>query len=95
MEAEQPGFIVVQSSDTSRYFAVNLSPEESNLLATSVGTVNDLIINPETSPVQSREVRTAQMVAELEQPQRLWWWILCLVIVLLLAEAKIANRTYR
>ncbi|MBT8148162.1 MAG: VWA domain-containing protein [Gammaproteobacteria bacterium] len=95
LEAAQPGFIEVQSADDSRYFAVNLPPEESNLLATSVGIVNDLIINPETSPVQSREVRTAQMVAELEQPQRVWWWIMCLVIVLLLAEAKIANRTYR
>jgi len=95
LEAEQPGFIEVQSADTTRYFAVNLATEESNLLATSVGTVNDLIINPETSPVQSREVRTAQMAAELEQPQRVWWWIMCLVIVLLLAESRIANRTYR
>lgn len=95
LEAEQPGFIEVQSDDSRQYFAVNLPTEESNLLATSVGTVNDMIINPETSPVQSREVRTAQMVAELEQPQRVWWWILCLVIVLLLAEAKIANKTYR
>jgi hypothetical protein len=85
----------VDLDGTTGYFAVNLAPEESNLLATSVGTVNDLIINPETSPIQSREVRTAQMVAELEQPQRIWWWILCLVIVLMLAEAKIANQTYR
>jgi len=95
LEADQPGFIEVQSADSTRFFAVNLSPEESNLLATSVGTVNDMIINPETSPVQSREVRTAQMAAELEQPQRVWWWIMCLIIVLMLAEAKIANRTYR
>jgi exonuclease VII small subunit len=95
LEANQPGFMAVQSEQGARYFAVNLPTEESNLLATSVGTVNDMIINPETSPVQSREVRTAQMVAELEQPQRVWWWIMCLVIVLMLAEARIANRTYR
>ncbi|MEZ5492585.1 MAG: VWA domain-containing protein [Gammaproteobacteria bacterium] len=95
LEATEPGFVEVDLDGTTGYFAVNLAPEESNLLATSVGTVNDLIINPETSPIQSREVRTAQMVAELEQPQRIWWWILCLVIVLMLAEAKIANQTYR
>ncbi|MCB1670105.1 MAG: BatA domain-containing protein [Pseudomonadales bacterium] len=95
LEADQPGFIEAKLDDSTTYFAVNLAPEESNLLATSVGAVNDQIINPETSPVQSREVRTAQMIAELEQPQRVWWWILALVIVLLLAEAKIANRTYR
>ncbi len=95
LQASEPGFIEVSTDVDTRYVAVNLPREESNLLATSVGTVNDLIINPETSPVQSREVRTAQMIAELEQPQRLWWWIVCLVIVLLLLEAKIANQTYR
>ncbi len=95
IEANQPGFTAVRSGEETRYFAVNLPTEESNLLATSVGTVNDMIINPETSPVQSREVQTAQMAAELEQPQRVWWWIMCLIVVLLIAEAKIANRTYR
>lgn len=93
--ATEPGFIAIEGEESAGFLAVNLAPEESNLQATSVGAVNDLIINPETSPLQSREVRTAQMASELEQPQRLWWWILCLVIALLLAEARIANRTYR
>lgn len=95
LQADSPGFIEAVSNDSTRVFAVNLQAEESNLLATTVAAINDLIINPETSPIQSREVRTAQMAAELEQPQRVWWWILGLVILLLLAEAKIANTTYR
>jgi len=40
-------------------------------------------------------VQTAQLIEELERPQRLWWWILGLVMLLLLMEAVIANRTYR
>jgi len=95
LQADTPGFIEAVGANSSRVFAVNLLPEESNLLATTAATINDLIINPETSPIQSREVRTAQMAAELEQPQRVWWWILGLVILLLLAEARIANTTFR
>ena len=55
----------------------------------------DSIINPDTNPIKSREVQNAQLVEELEQPQRLWWWILSLVMALVLVEALIANRTYR
>ncbi|MBL4820999.1 MAG: BatA domain-containing protein [Gammaproteobacteria bacterium] len=95
LRADSPGFVEAISSNSTQVFAVNILPEESNLLKTSPAAISDLIINPETSPIQSREVRTAQMVAELEQPQRVWWWILCLVMILLLVEAKIANKTYR
>jgi hypothetical protein len=45
--------------------------------------------------MQSRAVQTAQLIEELERPQRLWWWILGLVMLLLLMEVVIANRTYR
>jgi hypothetical protein len=93
--ARMPGFIEAVGTDSTRVFAVNVLAEESNLLKTTPATINDAIINPETSPIQSREVRTAQMAAELEQPQRVWWWILGLVIVLILVEARIANKTYR
>ena len=55
----------------------------------------DSIINPDTNPIKSREVQNEQLAEELEQPQRLWWWILSLVMALVLAEALIANRTYR
>ena len=55
----------------------------------------DSIINPDTNPIKSREVQNTQLAEELEQPQRLWWWILSLVMALVLAEALIANRTYR
>ena len=96
LTAERPGIIETESvSGELMAFAVNALPVESNLTSVAPETINDLIINPETSPVQSREVRTAQIVADLERPQRVWWWILLLVIVLLLTEAKIANQTYR
>ena len=90
-----PGFIRATIDGDAETFAVNVLPEESRLAKTAVSNVYDAVINPDTSPVQSREVRTAQLMAEIEGPQRLWWWILCLVILLLLVEAVVANRTYR
>lgn len=93
--ATEPGIYRVDKDGEQSLYAVNVHAEESSLLRTTVAALHDEIINPDTNPIQSREVRTAQLIAELEQPQRLWWWILALVIVLFLLEAKIANRTYR
>jgi hypothetical protein len=76
-------------------FAINIIPAESNFTRTAVATLYDSIINPDTNPIRSREVQTAQLVEELERPQRLWWWILTLVMLLVITEAVIANRTYR
>jgi hypothetical protein len=45
--------------------------------------------------VQSEQVRTAQLVAEIEGPQRVWWWLMLLVMLMLLAETRVANTTYR
>ena len=61
----------------------------------SPGELHDRIINPETMPAQSREVRAMQLATEREQPQRLWWWIVGFVLLLLLTEGFVANRTYR
>ncbi|MGI9250682.1 MAG: BatA domain-containing protein [Pseudohongiellaceae bacterium] len=72
-----------------------LLPEESNLARMPFSSLYDAVINPDTNPVQTREARTAMLAEELERPQRLWWWILSLTALLLLAEALIANRTYR
>lgn len=89
------GFYRVASGSEVHYYAVNADPQESSLERIAPSTLQDRISNPETRPVQSERVRTAQLIAELEGPQRMWWWILILVIFVLLLETRIANRTYR
>jgi hypothetical protein len=93
--AAMPGLLRATIDGVESRYAVNLLPAESNFIRTAPATLYDMIINADTSPVQSREVRTAQLIEELERPQRIWWWILALVMALLLAETVIANRTYR
>lgn len=93
--AARPGLLSVEIDGEAATYAVNYLPAESNLARVAPATLYDRIINPDTSPVQSRAVQTAQLVEELEQPQRLWWWLMLLVAALLFAEVLIANRTYR
>ncbi len=93
--ATTPGLITAEVDGEVIRYAVNVLPEESNFTRTAVATIYDAIINPDTNPIQSREVQTAQLIEELERPQRLWWWILSLVMLLVIVEAVIANRTYR
>jgi hypothetical protein len=95
IEAAMPGFITADIDGESSRFAINILPEESNFARTPVENLYDSIINLDTNPVRSREVQTAQLIEELERPQRIWWWILSLVMALIIAEAIIANRTYR
>ena len=93
--ATSPGLFTATSGAVSRRYAVNILPEESNFTRVATSTLYDAVVNPDTSPLQSREAQTAQLIEELENPQRLWWWILTLVMVLLLVEVLVANRTYR
>lgn len=93
--ATSPGLFSATSGAVSRRYAVNILPEESNFTRVATSTLYDAVVNPDTSPLQSREAQTAQLIEELENPQRLWWWILTLVMVLLLVEVLVANRTYR
>ena len=93
--ATTPGLITAEVDEEVIRYAVNVLPEESNFARTAVATIYDSVINPDTNPIQSREVQTAQLIEELERPQRLWWWILSLVMLLVIVEAVIANRTYR
>jgi len=93
--ATTPGMINARVDGNPVNFAVNIIPEESNFNRTPVANLYDQIINPDTEPNQSREVRTAQLIEELERPQRVWWWILSLTMLLILTEAFVANRTYR
>lgn len=91
-QARLPGLIEV--SDNVRY-AVNVNAEAALLTSLDVDLLYDSLINPETTPQVSERVRTAQLMVELEQPQRLWWWILLTVVLLLVVEGWVANRTYR
>ena len=93
--ATSPGLFTATSGAVSRRYAVNILPDESNFTRVATSTLYDAVVNPDTSPLQSREAQTAQLIEELENPQRLWWWILTLVMVLLLVEVLVANRTYR
>ena len=95
VEAARPGLIRAEVDGLERNFAVNVAAGESNLERVAVATLTDSIINPETDIVRSREVQMAELVEELERPQRIWWWILLFAMVLLLAELVLANRTYR
>ena len=93
--ATSPGLFTATSGAVSTRYVVNILPEESNFTRVATSTLYDAVVNPDTSPLQSREAQTAQLIEELESPQRLWWWILTLVMVLLLVEVLVANRTYR
>jgi len=91
--AHMPGF--VRAGTEALSFAVNIQPEAASLTRIDVSVLHDRILNPETTPDVAPRIRTAQLLAELEEPQRLWWWILLIVLAMLLLEAWIANRTYR
>ena len=93
--ATSPGLFTATSGAVSSRYVVNILPEESNFTRVATSTLYDAVVNPDTSPLQSRKAQTAQLIEELENPQRLWWWILMLVMVLLLVEVLVANRTYR
>ncbi|MGB1847477.1 MAG: BatA domain-containing protein [Pseudohongiellaceae bacterium] len=93
--ATSPGLFTATSGAVSSRYAVNILPEESNFTRVATSTLYDAVVNPDTSPLQSREAQTAELIEELENPQRLWWWILTLVMMLLLVEVLVANRTYR
>ncbi|MFK7862983.1 MAG: VWA domain-containing protein [Pseudohongiellaceae bacterium] len=95
VSADAPGFIRATVDGESANYAINVLSGESNFARAPVTDLYDRVINSDTNPIQSRQVRTEQLVSELERPQRLWWWILCLVAILVLMEGLIANRTYR
>lgn len=95
VEASEPGIIRAEVDGAEQNFAVNANARESTLARVAVATLTDAIINPDTDVVRSREVQMAELVEELERPQRIWWWILGLVMLLLLTESVLANRTYR
>ncbi len=93
--ATRPGFLQVGDPESGSLYAINSDPGATDFSRVQVSDLHDRFINPETTPMASERVRTAQLIAELEQPQRLWWWVLLLVMLLLPLETLVANRTYR
>lgn len=89
--ARMPGFIPLAQTT----LAINIAAEAASSRRADIDALTDAIINPETTPLVSEQVRTTQLIADIEQPQRLWWWIVLLVMMLLVVEAWVANRTYR
>lgn len=90
--ARLPG--MVEAPDGVRY-AINVMSDAALLTSLDIDLLYDSLINPETTPQVSERIRTAQLMVELERPQRLWWWILLAVVLLLIVEGWVANRTYR
>jgi hypothetical protein len=95
LEAREPGILRAGRGEDQQLLAVNVGAGAGDMQKVPAATLQDRLINPDTSPVQSEQVRTAQLMDEIEQPQRIWWWLLLLVLLLLLLEARVANRTYR
>lgn len=95
VQASAPGFITAQVDGVEQVFSSNVATVESDFTRVPVASLYDRLVNPDTQPAQSRAVQTAQLIKELEGPQRIWWWILALVMVLFLLEGVVANRTYR
>ncbi len=93
--ADEPGIIHAEVDGAALRFAVNTDAAESDLARVAVATLTDTIIHPDTDVARSRAVQMAELVEELEQPQRIWWWILALAMLLLLLEAVLSNRTHR
>lgn len=93
--AVETGFVGIENEEGLQYYAVNADPEESVFERIAPSSLQDRIMNPETTPAQSVEVRTTELMVEREGPQRIWWWLLLLAVLILLAETRIANTTYR
>jgi hypothetical protein len=90
-----PGFYSIRASNRKDHFAINVSPKESDLSFIPPNEIRDNVINPDTEPQTSLEMRISMLKARLETSQRLWWWLLLLVLFLGLGETFLANRTYR
>lgn len=94
-EPSMPGLYRLESAERVMPFAINIAPAATDMEPVPPDTLVDRVVNPETDAPRSEAVRAAQLMSDVEGPQRLWWWILLTVAVLLLLETRIANRTFR
>lgn len=89
-----PGIYEFSAGTTKSLFAVNLTPEESDLAPWSEGTPwLDLVSTEAPKVVVNAPVDLAAVDAE--QRSSLWWWLVAALAFVLLAEVGIANRTTR
>ncbi|HVW21951.1 MAG TPA: BatA domain-containing protein [Opitutaceae bacterium] len=89
-----PGVYQFTHGGESRFFAINLSPDESDPASWSGGTPWKGLVStrPPPPPKASREKLAA---ADAEQQAPLWWWAIAAAGLLILTEMALANRTSR
>ena len=94
-KTQTPGFYYIRSNNFQDYFAVNTSPEESDLTSFAPQALHDLVVNPEIETRTSEESQTFFYNLQADKSQRFWWWLLLFVVLLGIGETILANRTFR
>jgi hypothetical protein len=93
LRASRPGIYQFQPAQgPARLFAVNVSPDESQLAPWPAPEDFARLVSNEPRP---RSTATTFRPTEPAATQNLWWWLLAAVAVLFLAELRLANRTAR
>lgn len=87
-----PGIYEFLNGSKKELFAVNITPEESDLQPWTDGHpwLNMVSLRSKTEETSVRKPLAAE---ESERQSPLWWWLLAAAIVALLAETELANRT--
>jgi hypothetical protein len=89
-----PGIYEFSSGATKKLFAVNLTPEESDLTPWSEGAPWLELASAEKPKVVAQAPVDLGAV-EAEQRSSLWWWLVAALALVVLAEVGVANRTTR
>lgn len=87
-----PGIYQFLNGSKKELFAVNITPEESDLQPWTEGHPWLDMVSPRSDPEQTI-VRKPLAPEESERQSPLWWWLLAAAILALLAEMALANRT--
>ncbi|HRE79635.1 MAG TPA: BatA and WFA domain-containing protein [Opitutaceae bacterium] len=90
-----PGLYSFTDESVVRYFAVNLSPEESDLSPWPTPSDFKHLEVEETEPAETeRQPTPSPKDPTLVEERDTWWWLLLLALILLVLEMGISNRTY-
>jgi hypothetical protein len=95
---EVPGvYAWSRPGETRRFFAVGLSPEESDLAAWAEGEPWKQLASTEKSAKPATAFAQSYSLAatEAEQQSGLWWWCFAAMALFVLTELGLANRTSR